>query len=77
MDEALALMHAVLDLENGWWRSWWADPFIATLSFAFAINFFWWQERKQGLSRSGFFEGDVLFRAMFGFYTNFLLTVLK
>ena len=35
----------------GVFRAWWFEPLIATLSFAFAIHVYWYEERKRGLSR--------------------------
>mmetsp|Transcript_30273 Transcript_30273/g.90165 ORF Transcript_30273/g.90165 Transcript_30273/m.90165 type:complete len:288 (-) Transcript_30273:995-1858(-) len=31
-------------------RAWWVDPLIATVAFGAAINIYWREERKQGLS---------------------------
>lgn len=39
-----------LDLSYGFFRSWWSDPLIATVSFGVAINVYWRQERCQGLA---------------------------
>ena len=40
-----------LDMGNGVWRAWWMEPLVATLSFMAAIHFYWYHERKRGLSR--------------------------
>ena len=40
-------------------RTWWFDPFLATVGFAFFINWYWYHERKLGLSRDGSFQDTV------------------
>ena len=39
-----------LDLQNGFFRAWWFDPLVATVSFAVFINWYWYHERRLGLS---------------------------
>ena len=38
------------DLEQGLFRAWWFDPLVATVAFAVIINWYWWHERRLGLS---------------------------
>lgn len=40
-----------LDMEDGVFRAWWFDPLTASLSFGFFIMWYWYEERKRGLSR--------------------------
>jgi len=40
-------------------RTWWFDPFISTVSFAVFINWYWYHERKLGLSRDASFRSTV------------------
>lgn len=40
-----------LNLDNGIFRAWWFDPLTASLSFGFFIMWYWYEERKRGLSR--------------------------
>ncbi len=50
----IQLVHSfqvMLDIENGFLRAWWVDPLVATISFAVSIHFYWYHERKRGLSR--------------------------
>jgi len=54
-----------LDLENGVLRAWWFDPLTASLSFGFFVMWYWYEERKRGLSRDktfhdGFGYGQAL-----------------
>jgi hypothetical protein len=46
------LLLRLLELENGIFRAWWLEPLVTTLSsFAAAIHFFWYHERRRGLTR--------------------------
>lgn len=47
----LQLHFPALDLENGVFRAWWFDPLTASLSFTVFIMWYWYEERKRGLSR--------------------------
>ena len=38
------------DMENGFLRAWWFDPLTATLGFGAFIHWYWYEERKRGLS---------------------------
>mmetsp|Transcript_8267 Transcript_8267/g.12678 ORF Transcript_8267/g.12678 Transcript_8267/m.12678 type:complete len:267 (+) Transcript_8267:119-919(+) len=38
------------DAPDGIFRAWWFDPMVASISFAFFINWYWCEERKRGLS---------------------------
>lgn len=48
-----------LDLDQGLWRAWWMDPLIATLSFAVFINWYWYYERRLGISSVDEFQATV------------------
>jgi len=37
--------------EDGILRAWWMEPLVASLSFAFFVHVYWYEERKRGLSR--------------------------
>lgn len=53
--QILSLRCPTLDLDNGILRAWWIDPLVASLSFAFFIMWYWYHERKRGLSRDATF----------------------
>uniref|UniRef100_A0A6U3QQ77 Fatty acid hydroxylase domain-containing protein n=1 Tax=Ditylum brightwellii TaxID=49249 RepID=A0A6U3QQ77_9STRA len=46
------------DLENGLLCAWWFEPLLATMSFAFWVNFYWHHERIRGLSNDKRFIPD-------------------
>ena len=51
-----------LDIDNGFFRAWWIEPMVATISFGVFIHLYWYQERKRGLSRAplaDIFHGPV------------------
>lgn len=50
-----------LDIKEGIFRAWWMEPLVASVSFAAAVHFYWYQERKRGLSREGSFM-DVMMK---------------
>ena len=52
----LAIHPPSWDLGNGVFRAWWIDPLVASLSFAFFIMWYWYHERKRGLSRDNTFQ---------------------
>ena len=47
------------DLENGLLRAWWFDPLSATVFFGIFINWYWYEERKRGLSTNNHFYETV------------------
>lgn len=46
---------ASIEESSSWFRSWWLEPLVATLSFAVWIHFYSYHERRQGLSRVNHF----------------------
>jgi sterol desaturase/sphingolipid hydroxylase (fatty acid hydroxylase superfamily) len=60
------------DVENGILRAWWLDPMTATVSFAVFTYWFWYEERKRGLSRdSDFFNASyygAVHKSMLGYW---------
>lgn len=47
------------DLDNGIFRAWWFDPLTATLSFAFFVWWYWYEERIRGLSSDSNFYDTI------------------
>ena len=38
------------DLDNGFFRAWWIDPLVASVSFIVFISWYWYHERRIGVS---------------------------
>ena len=51
-----------LDLQDGMFRAWWFDPFVATLSFTIFITWYWHFERQYGLSSVSQIQVPTSFR---------------
>jgi sterol desaturase/sphingolipid hydroxylase (fatty acid hydroxylase superfamily) len=49
----------VFNLEQGVLRAWWFEPLLATASFAFFVNLYWYHERLRGLSSTKSFFDTV------------------
>jgi sterol desaturase/sphingolipid hydroxylase (fatty acid hydroxylase superfamily) len=49
-----------IDIQNGIFRAWWFDPLVATVSFAVLINWYWYHERRLGLSTVQELRWEVL-----------------
>lgn len=50
-----------LDLDHGFLRAWWFDPMSATVAFGVSINWYWYHERRLGLSSDPTFGSTVQF----------------
>ena len=48
-----------LDVQNGVLRAWWIDPMVATVAFGIFINWYWYHERRLGLSSSTSFRETI------------------
>lgn len=64
------------------YQAWWLDPFLATLSFAFFVNLYWYHERCLGLSSDSDFFATVradwgpLFNSLVAYWIGVSLWVL-
>lgn len=58
------------DMDNGVFRAWWFDPLLATFSFAFFINWYWYEERRRGLASTEIVDHDIgpIFSSLFAYW---------
>jgi cholesterol 25-hydroxylase len=49
----------LVDCDDGWLRSWWFEPLLATASFGAFVHWYWYHERRAGVSREEPFRASA------------------